>query len=148
MKPARLDRIYEGSNMKRQLQGVLDLFADSPIYPRMADTGRLARTTDPHTSHEAAESVSSISAIVREQCLQLLHRFGPLTSHEIARTSLLDLDYEMVHKRMPELRKLGLVEWKQIGEKTDRKGVLRPIYETRPSPSGRQECVWHLTEKA
>lgn len=86
---------------------------------------RLARRSDPSTSHEAARRVREFASGHAATILSCLKDHGPLTVDEIAKhTPLLA---HQINKRLPELQRSGLVV---------------PTGETRLSASGRPERVW------
>ena len=66
-----------------------------------------ARNTDPHTSHQAAESAKELAKQHQERILICLTKHGPAGKDEIARLS--GLDSTAVSRRMAELQKAGLV---------------------------------------
>lgn len=92
---------------------------------------RLARSTDPQTSHEAATRAAEFSSGHHEQILKVLRHSGPATSHEIADES--GLEMHAVARRMKELSEADL-----IAVVIDADG--NPL--TRKTPSGRSARVW------
>lgn len=64
----------------------------------------LARSTDPQTSHDAAERVASVAVSHRNRIMAALDTPG--TVKEIAQRC--GLDHVRVGKRMVELKRLGL----------------------------------------
>jgi len=84
-----------------------------------------ARTTDPFTSHEAAEQALSLSDRHRWIILAALKEYGAMSKDEIANVT--DLNGIQIARRLPDLEKANLA---------------RPTGETRTSESGRQERVW------
>jgi DNA-binding MarR family transcriptional regulator len=70
--------------------------------------GRLARTTDPQSSHDAAERVRPLIPGQKRLVLEALREHGPHTSKDLAR--LADLDRYMVARRLPDMERDGLVE--------------------------------------
>lgn len=89
-----------------------------------------ARTSDPRTSHEAAERVEEFAGRQQRVILHVLKRLpNGATSDELAAGSL-GLTKVQIARRMGELRARGLVE--ETGK-------------TRPTPSGRQAIVWRAT---
>jgi len=98
--------------------GEVEKFFSSPVFAR-------ARTNDPLTSHQAAESVKDVATVHMDVIHACLKRFGPLGKDGIAeRTGLTN---SQVARRLPELQKLGMVA---LTGKTVR------------SSSGRQEREW------
>lgn len=91
-----------------------------------------ARTENPHTSHEAAATLSHLARKHRAGCLAALALYGPQTGHEIAKR--LGLGYDQVSKRLPELMRAGTIERRKVGG----------LYRTRKTPSGRTACVWYV----
>lgn len=88
-----------------------------------------ARRTDPSSSHAAAAHVSR-AGIARRQCGQVLaalKNYKHRTSNELAVAS--GLDRYVVARRLPELRKKGLVRCSGIRMRQDRH-------------SGRQAMTW------
>lgn len=73
---------------------------------------QLARTSDPITSHLAAQSVGQFSRIHHEQILDCLKRHGPQGKDAIARLTNMNgcADGNAVARRMKELERQGLVE--------------------------------------
>jgi predicted ArsR family transcriptional regulator len=90
-----------------------------------ANITRLARKTDPATSHAAAARVGEFSATHIQKILSCLSYHGPLTVDQIAERAL--LDRQAVNKRLPEMA---------------RKGFAAPTGALRPSGSGRLARVW------
>lgn len=89
----------------------------------------LSRTTDPLSSHLAAEELQS-SGRRETQCrlvLEWVERFPDRTSAELARWG--DLDRYMVARRLPDLERQGLVK----------KSGMRPC-----QTNGRQAVTWRL----
>lgn len=89
----------------------------------------LARTSDPETSHQAAERSSAFRATHEARILATLEKFGPGggTVHEIG--AYAGLDYVAVARRMRRLEEIGAAE--RTGK-------------TRHTPSGGRACVWAL----
>lgn len=87
---------------------------------------RLARNTDPVTSHMAAERVREFAPTHRGDILRVLTLKGPMTVDQIAYEA--GLPSQAVNKRLPELQDRNLAY--------PLKGVLRP------SASGRMARVW------
>lgn len=87
-----------------------------------------ARTTDPTTSHEAAESIKDTADRHMKLIHEALELNGPMGKDGIAYAS--GLDPNQVSRRLPEMAKLGMV--KLTGQ-------------TVESMSGRKEREWtHL----
>lgn len=95
--------------------------ADLIINPK-----RLARNSDPVTSHMAAAMVRKFAPTHRGDILRVLSLKGPMTVDQIAYES--GLPSQAVNKRLPELQRLKLA--------TPLDGMLRP------SDSGRMARVW------
>lgn len=112
-----------------------DLFGPSPTY----SPARLARRTDPATSHAAAARVAEFDANHHDLILAALkkHRAG-LTVHEIA--SLCRLDAHQVGKRMKEL------ETDHEVEQALTRGPNGYSPMTRTGPSGRAARVWKVVD--
>lgn len=89
------------------------------------DATTLARRTDPHTSHEAAEHVGEFAGGHHKLILDCLKEHGPLSPDQIA--TKIRLDKFQICRRLPELQRAGLAQ---------------PNGETRRSASGRAERVW------
>jgi len=66
-----------------------------------------ARSTDPSTSHDAADQASILAFQHYEQILACLQRYGALGKDGIAKHS--GLESNQVARRMSELHRLGLV---------------------------------------
>jgi len=92
---------------------------------RALSTRRLARRTDPSTSHVAAARTVEFRANHAGRILAALQDHGPMTVDQIAKMT--DLTAWQVNKRLPELQ---------------RASVATPTGETRLSASGRPERVW------
>ena len=88
---SKLDDIHFGDKVKK--------FFDLPIFGR-------ARNSDPVTSHEAADKVTTTSKHFQTIHLALI-RIGPMGKDAIAYWA--GLDPNAVARRLPELQKLGLV---------------------------------------
>jgi predicted ArsR family transcriptional regulator len=86
---------------------------------------KLARRTDPSTSHEAASRVREFSASHQQLILSALRRFTKAGAEQIAAAT--KLDAYSVRKRTSELCKAGLI---------------RATGDTRTTASGRHERVW------
>ena len=67
-----------------------------------------ARSTDPRTSHDAADQASVLAFQHYGQILDCLQRYGALGKDGIAKYS--GLEGNQVARRMSELHRLGLVE--------------------------------------
>ena len=90
------------------------------------NTTRLARNSDPATSHMAAARVGEFRASHALQVLFCLSTHGPMTVDQIAAHS--GLQSQAVNKRLPEMQRLGL--------------ALPLAGQMRPSDSGRMARVW------
>lgn len=95
--------------------------ADLIINPK-----RLARNSDPVTSHMAAERVREFAPTHRGDILRVLSLKGPMTVDQIAYEA--GLPSQAVNKRLPELERMKLAN--------PLDGVMRP------SASGRMARVW------
>lgn len=93
------------------------------------DAFSLARTTDPETSHDAAASMLGYAASHRAKILAYLRDCGGATGDRI--DEALDWKHATANRRLPELRRLGLVV---MTEETD---VTR---------SGRRARIWRLID--
>ena len=94
-----------------------DLREDTPLF------NARARTTDPDTSHDAADLMNRTGATSRHArfIVTALTRYGPLTGKEIAdQTTLTQIQ---IMRRMSELRDAGLVE--DTGDRRERQIVWR-----------------------
>lgn len=106
--------------------------------PNLFDTpaqGALARTTDPETSHQAAESVTDLRDKQRH-VLAALAALGPSTDHQLVE------DYAM----------LDLAPQSPSGIRTRRReltdaGLVRDTGERRQLASGRNAIVWATTHQ-
>lgn len=96
----------------------MDMLAESE--PR-----KLARRTDPETSHKAAARTAEFSRSHRELVLAALRRFGRAGAEQIAAAT--KLDAYQVRKRLAECARAGLAE---------------PTEDDRMTVSGRHERVW------
>ncbi len=94
------------------------------------DPERMARTTDPATSHAAAESMREAVARHHWLILGALDQAPRLSAQQIADRT--DIDYVAVGKRMAELRRVHMIE---------RTGT------TWPNRSGRKADQYRLTER-
>ena len=94
-----------------------------------------ARSSDPDTSHDAADSVAKV-AETQHAILAMLQQFGPATDQDIF-LRLAEAGFRVApsgaRTRRKELQDMGLVEWS---------GVKRKLR------SGRQSRVWALTDQA
>ena len=88
---SKLDDIHFG--------GVVKNFFGLPIFNR-------ARNSDPVTSHQAADQVTTTSKHFQSIHLALIEH-GPMGKDEIAYRA--DMEPNAVARRLPELQKLGLV---------------------------------------
>jgi predicted ArsR family transcriptional regulator len=88
-----------------------------------------SRSTDPHTSHAAGQSMTMAAATHRSLIRQALHNCGPMGRYELAEVT--GLDPVAVARRLAELVGQGLCR------RSDTK------HET--TPSGRQGSVWEAT---
>lgn len=86
---------------------------------------RLARPSDPHTSHEAAERVREFAGGQCAEILALLKKYGPMSPEQIA--AHMNIDSYSVRKRTSDLEKAG---------------KARPNGMTVPTVSGRRQRVW------
>lgn len=107
-----------------------------PTFPNMGFTPPRARSTDPATSHEAAEHVrrSGLANEQQRQCLAAVVRWPGRTASELAgnagavwKSTLTRYDFG---RRLPELRRLGVI----------RNGVARTCKVT-----GREAMTWEPT---
>ena len=80
--------------------GEVEKFLGLPVFNR-------ARTTDPVTSHQAADQVTTTSKHFKI-ILDALIEHGPMGKDQIAQKT--GLDPNAVARRLPELQKLALVE--------------------------------------
>ena len=102
-----------------------DLFA-RPVFG--THPKKLARRTDPSTSHAAAEQSKHLATKHFAEIAQCLKNYGPRGKDGIA--ELTGLDGNQVARRLPELARLGYVEL--TGKLTT-------------SKSGRAEREWQFT---
>lgn len=84
-----------------------------------------ARTLDPTTSHEAAASVKQVAPIHMQIIHDALREHGPMGKDQISLWT--KLDGNQIARRLPEMKKMGLVEL---------------TGKTVHSASGRQEREW------
>lgn len=106
--------------------------------PTLDDALRLARTTDPQTSHDAAERVLPKIGTVRAQVLWCFFQHGDLTDQE-----LMD--------RFREREQVWL-KWKRASDSSIRtrrselvrQGWLRDSGRTRLSVAGLKMTVWEM----
>lgn len=98
--------------------------------PEMSgDPRKLARRTDPATSHKAAARVEEFAPSHREQVLSALRRFGRAGAEQIAAAT--KMDAYSVRKRLSDLEHASLA---------------RPTETLRTTASGRKERVWEPVE--
>ena len=73
------------------------------------DAHARARKSDPQTSHEAAKQVtdSGAASAQREQCLAAVKLAQGMTAAEL--TKIIGCERHMPSRRLPELRRAGLV---------------------------------------
>lgn len=95
----------------------LELLADVPR--------KLARRSDPSTSHAAAAKVAEFAGSHRAVIVAALAKHGPMTVDQIAART--KLQSQQINKRLPDLQ---------------RDGKAAPTGEERPSASGHMERVW------
>jgi hypothetical protein len=88
------------------------------------ETKSRSRSTDPSTSHDAAERAGALAQRQFAIISAALRHCGG-TIYDLAEAT--GLDHFQVARRLPEMERLGLAE---------------PTGETAPSPSGRQCRVW------
>ena len=86
-----------------------------------------SRKSDPVTSHQAAEQIKEAAPQHMDLIYQCLLEHGPLGIDGIA--SRTGLDPNQVARRLPEMKKLGVVE---------------PTGQTVTSKAGRSEREWGL----
>ncbi len=86
---------------------------------------KLARKSDPITSHAAATRVAEFAQTHAERILRCLSSNGPLTADQIAARTF--MQSQAINKRLPELQ---------------RKGFAAPTGELRASDSGCMARVW------
>lgn len=99
-----------------------------------------ARSTDPHTSHEAARQASALASVHAGRIVYALRYGGPATAHELA-DRCRGMTQVQIARRLPEM--IGSVRRVVVG--LDAAG--EPIYATRPGPSGRPSCVWEWVDQ-
>lgn len=92
---------------------------------QLTESHKLARNSDPATSHLAAERVHEFAPTHIQSILRVLFKYGPLTVDQIAKLAW--LDKQAVNKRLPDMA---------------RKGLATPTGDLRPSDSGRMARVW------
>lgn len=97
------------------------MFSQSDLF----DPSTHARTSDPFTSHAAAESLQEFAGGHCDRILACLERHGPQTKDEIAERT--GLNAVQVDRRLPDLKKAG---------------KAYPTGDCRPSRSARPERVW------
>lgn len=86
---------------------------------------RLARRSDPSTSHEAARRVREFGAGHAAIILECLKIHGALTPEQIGKR--IGMDAYSIRKRLPEL---------------ERAGKAKPTGFTAPTSSGRHQRIW------
>ena len=86
-----------------------------------------SRKSDPVTSHQAAEQIKEAVPQHMDLIYQCLLEHGPLGKDGIARVT--GLDPNQVARRLPEMKKMGVVE---------------PTGQTVTSNAGRSEREWGL----
>lgn len=94
----------------------------------------IARATDPHTSHEAAESLTT-RELIESFVLSLFHRYGAMTDAELTDRYFSEVG-PAAHIDSPRKRRSDLAD----------KGRLRPSNLTRLSPTGRKAIVWEVVK--
>lgn len=94
----------------------------------LIETKRLARRTDPDTSHEAAARVHGFKARHHFKILAALKSLGQAGAEQVA--ALAGIDSYAARKRLPELQRLGYVR------------VVDG--QVRKTSSGRHERVWSV----
>lgn len=67
-----------------------------------------SRTTDPHTSKEAAESINEIAPNHYKTILEALKECGPMGKDGISLWCA--MDGNQIARRLPEMQKMGLVK--------------------------------------
>lgn len=87
----------------------------------------LARNTDPITSHLSADRVSEFSGAHKQQILDALKKFGPMTASEIS--AHVDLVGHQILKRLSDLHASSRIV---------------PTGALRASASGRAQRVWRM----
>ena len=88
-------------------QESMELFTDQRSYPVKLFKFFRARKTDPHTSLKAAEEIKEVAPQHMDLIYNCLLEHGPLGKDGIAR--LTGLNPNQVARRLPELKKVGLV---------------------------------------
>ena len=92
------------------------------------ETRKLARKSDPHTSHLAASQVAQFSSAHYDAIITAMRKIRrPAGAHEIANRS--KLTQVQVCKRLPELERMGFIEATELTRKTE---------------TGRSERLWRL----
>lgn len=74
----------------------------------LTDPKKLARRSDPATSHAAAERAMRFAGSHRQQVLDALCEHGPMTVDMIAKRT--GLKSQQINKRTPDLERAGLIE--------------------------------------
>jgi len=67
-----------------------------------------ARTTDPITSHQAAEQAAEVASNHIPRIEQALEQYGPMGASMIAYVA--NLDKNQISRRLKEMQKLGIIE--------------------------------------
>ena len=86
-----------------------------------------ARTTDPHTSRDAAARAIGLAAAHRAKILAYLQSIRPAAAIYQDIAAATGLEPHAVARRLPELEEAGLA---------------RPLDSTAPTRSGRQARLW------
>ena len=78
--------------------------------PSLFDAPR-ARTTDPATSHAAADVVRPRIGSIQRQVLNAFHRLGPMTARTAERLPIFDAyGFSTIRKRISELCRAGYLD--------------------------------------
>jgi predicted ArsR family transcriptional regulator len=88
-----------------------------------------SRSTDPHTSHAAGQSMTTAAATHRSLIWNALKHAGPMGCYELAEVT--GLDPVAIARRLAELVGQGLCRRSETKHET--------------TPSGRQGSVWETT---
>lgn len=91
----------------------------------IGDFFKRSRTLDPTTSHQAAQQIKAIAPKHMQIIHDALHERGPMGKDQISLWT--KLDGNQIARRLPEMKKMGLVEL---------------TGKTVHSASGRQEREW------
>lgn len=86
---------------------------------------RAARSTDPATSHQAAQAATSFAGTHCERVHRALQLCGPMDPEQIG--GLVDLEPYATRKRLADLKRVGQAE---------------PTGQIVPTTSGRSQRVW------